>query len=183
MNHSVYVLTLLLNQVKEEHLNPLLSQLNIVRDTMEYNRMLVLTRAGHQSLWYQRRLLARLVLNCILHWSQLCGVMRQSNSSRQFTELPILSQATYAVLGSFCPDTGTYSEDTSSQEEPQNLFDVVENDFRTNETSNLSTKWLTIWLTSEIFFVHSSFLDDSNWNPRLQKRYGLQYLLHLFYLV
>jgi hypothetical protein len=162
------------------------------------NMRLVTSSAGHESLWYQRRLFSTVLLSWISKkHPNLCHFNSNLELCPHFSAL----KATVEKLSQALTHS-SLEEDEDSQDEQTEEYNVdrhINSQKRffeelhpgsaatlphvSHEHLEQLIPWIQQWLYLEIRFVLSLLSDEMSWNPKLQRKYGLRYLYFLIFVV
>lgn len=161
----------------------------------------VAASAGHESLWYQRRLFSKTFLIWI---SQNVWILENSeqndfaeNSSHFATSInSFLSMIQeYSItnnLHQFLSEDYDVTQDLNSQ---NNFFQNIQNILKsanlqqdnqhsfTIRNQQIIVAYIHKYLSLELDLVLGLLTDDMSWNPQLQLKYSLRYLYYLLHLV
>jgi hypothetical protein len=194
------VLILLLEKNFETPLSDLhIFQSDLLHGVGAENMKLLTSSAGHESLWYQRRLFSVVFLSWI---SKNNYALDHSYSnpelSQPFSDLKAtvcqLSQAIQRC--SLDVDNEDFQDDQSEEYDVDRHIVSQKRFFQdlhlesasspqhiSHEQAHHMISLIQQWLHLEIHFVLSLLSDEMSWNPKLQRKYGLRYLYFLIFVV
>lgn len=154
---------------------------------------LLTSSAGHESLWYQRRLFSFVFLT----WMSKKNSSRSySDSSPEFSKFTDLTAVLVRLseLLSHCPLDSNNGDDQSDEYDVDSHISSHRCFFEKFQQDSLSSQQpheqvgdlipcMQHWLHLEIHFVLSLLSDEVSWNPKLQRKYGLRYLYFVIFVV
>lgn len=158
---------------------------------------LLTSYAGHESLWYQRRLFSTTFFSWIFQnsWLNLCHSDIAQYSSQLVSSIQDLSNMIREYSGErniqrFQVDNYDVNIYLTSE---NNFFENIQNYLNLNnvqdEMSSSSREWAPLiaciykYISLEINLVLALLTDDMSWNPELQLKFSFRYLYYLLFSV
>jgi hypothetical protein len=188
--------------------SPQQQQLALLHEVGAENMKLLTSFAGHESLWYQRRLFSVTLLSSLFQMTNFQSPPSLSSDGSLWSDdLSLLTTATTEFLETIrqyfnedCTLQVTPSPSQSDDEynvevsiaQQKNFFEEQIRPAPIARPASLPHPQsvvhqmvsLTIqWLTHEMRFVLDLLSDDMSYSPLLQQKYALRYIFFLTYLV
>jgi hypothetical protein len=171
---------------------------------------LVTSYAGHESLWYQRRLFSLTLLSCLLQMTKCHSLPTLASAEEMSSKgLSDLTSTTAEFLETI---QQYFNEDRTSQAAPPSSAQSGEEEYSVELSIEQQRKFLSPslsvppslapsaapepldvvhqmvslalrWISHEMKFVLDLLADDMSWSPLLQQKYALRYIYYLTFLV
>jgi hypothetical protein len=198
VNHFCQVLVLSLNKCEQDQSQAgVTRQLDILELVLVASMRVAYTCAGHESLWYLRRMVSTIVCRCVQRWVHGGAVPLGVVPGGVCAEDDALGRARCRLQRSLGGE-GSGGEGEEGEEEASDmvqtqkrivheLFAGLRRLFRIPSEEAAVGKgvlsWLLDWMDVEIDFYIQCAQDSMSWDPALQKRHGKAYVAHFCVMV